>query len=346
MKKHRRFLLFILTALILIAITWGTVVYNRIFGPNVGTPGKGEFSLYIPTGSDYKDVLDSLVSNDLLKNIDSFEWVAKKKGYPEKVKSGHYIISDNMSNNSLVNMLRAGLQVPVNVVISTARTPQDLAGRIAGQIEPDSAALISLLNDETFLEKYKFNRYTVLGMFIPNTYEFWWNTSAEDFIKRMYSEYSDFWNGDRLKKAEALKMAPDEIITLASIIVTESNKEDEYATIAGLYINRLNKGMKLQADPTVIYALGDFNRRRVLKNDTRVDSPYNTYLYSGLPPGPITLPSIKAIDAVLNYEKHNYIYFCAKDDFSGYHVFARTLEQHNRNARLYQIALNRQNILK
>jgi UPF0755 protein len=346
MRKYRRLILFVITVFILISIFWGTIIYNRIFGPNIGTPDNKDFSLFIPTGADYDTVLDSLLNNHLLKNVDSFKWVAERKGYPTKIKPGHYVIHPGMSNNSLVNMLRAGLQIPVNVVINTARTTRDLAGIVGRQIEPDSAELVSVLEDETYLAKYGFNRNTILGMFIPDTYEFWWNTSASDFMERMHSEYSGFWNGERTEKARAIKMEPSEIITMASIIVSESNKEDEYARIAGLYMNRLERGMRLQADPTVIYAIGDFSRRRVLTKDLQKDSPYNTYMYSGLPPGPITLPSIKAIDAVLGYEKHDYIYLCARDDFSGYHVFAKTLEQHNRNARLYQIALNQQKIMK
>jgi UPF0755 protein len=202
------------------------------------------------------------------------------------------------------------------------------------------------MRDETYLEQYGFNRRTILGMFVPDTYEFWWNTSAEEFIGRMYREYDKFWNRARTSRAGEINFTPNEVITLASIIINETNKEDEYRRIAGVYINRLRQGIRLQADPTVKYALGDFERKRILKTDTWVDSPYNTYLHAGLPPGPIAIPVIKAIDAVLQYEKHDYIYFCAREDFSGYHNFARTLDQHNKNARSYQKALNRRNILK
>jgi UPF0755 protein len=183
-------------------------------------------------------------------------------------------------------------------------------------------------------------------MFIPNTYEFWWNTDAESFFKRMYKEYDRFWNHERTGRARDINFKPNEVITLASIIVNETNKEDEYRRIAGVYINRLNQGILLQADPTVKFALGNFEKQRILNSDILFDSPYNTYMYAGLPPGPISIPTVKAIDAVLRYEKHDYLYFCAKEDFSGYHNFARTLEQHNKNARSYQRELNRRKILK
>jgi len=346
MSKKRRFFFFIITILFLFALIYGAILYDKIYGVNAGTTGDKPVSLYIPTGSTYEDVLDSLKVKGLVRDIDSFDWVARKKGYPARVKPGHYVVEGDISNNNLVNKLRAGLQTPVDVVISNARTVADLAGKVSGQIEADSASILKLLNDQEYIDKYGFDKYTILALFIPNTYELWWNTNAENFVERMHREYNGFWNTTRMGKARILNMEPEEVVTLASIIVSESNKEDEYTTIAGLYINRLNKGMRLQADPTVIYAIGDFSRRRVLRDDTMFDSPYNTYLYNGLPPGPINIPSIKAIDAVLNYEKHDYLYFCAKDDFSGYHVFAKTLAQHNRNARLYQMALNRQNILR
>ena len=346
MKKKKKLFWFAVTTLFLLAVSWGIIMFGRIYGINAGPEEQDYISLFIPTGATYEDVIDSLEANGLLRDFNFFDWVARKKGYPRRVKPGHYIINRDLSNNHLVNMLRAGLQTPVDVVITNARTTEDIAGRVSAQIEADSAAIVKLLGDTVLIENYGFDQYSILALFIPNTYEFWWNTNAEDFIERMHKEYDNFWNNERLKKADELKMTPEEVVTLASIVVSESNKEDEYATIAGLYINRLRKGMKLQADPTVIYATGDFSRRRVLRKDTMVDSPYNTYLYTGLPPGPISIPSIRAIDAVLNHEKHDYLYLCAKDDFSGYHVFARTLAQHNRNARLYQVALNRQNILR
>jgi UPF0755 protein len=288
-------------------------------------------------------MLDSL---HLIRNRKTFDWAASKKKYPENIHPGRYRIRNRMSNNQLLNMLRGGLQEPVDLIINVARTPEELAAKIAEQIEADRKELLKLMRDEAYLKQYGFDRYTILGMFIPNTYEFWWNTSAENFLKRMYKEYDKFWSRERRGRAKELNFTPNEVITLASIIINETNQEDEYRRIAGVYINRLNQGIRLQADPTIKYALGDFERQRILKADTYVESPYNTYMHAGLPPGPIAIPVIKAIDAVLHYEKHDYIFFCAREDFSGYHNFARTLDQHNKNARSYQKALNRRNILR
>ncbi len=347
--SSRRLIRYIFIVIAVILVVAGIKVasfYNQVFGPNVQTPEKKEFYLYIPTGSTYEDVVALLNSENMIKNRQTFDWAAKKKKYPANVNPGRYLVKYNMSNNELLNMLRSGLQEPVDVVINVARTPEDLAEKISVQIEPKKEDMLALLSDEDYLKQYGFNRETVIGMFIPNTYEFWWNTSADDFIKRMNKEYKKFWNHERTGRAKEASFTPNQVITLASIIINETNKADEYRRIAGVYINRLDKGMRLQADPTVKYALGDFERKRILTHDTFVDSPYNTYLHDGLPPGPISLPTVKAIDAVLQYEKHDYLYFCAKEDFSGYHNFARTLDQHNKNARLYQKALNRRKILK
>lgn len=347
--SSRSLIKLMIPVLVLILVLAGiklATVYKQIFGPGIHTSDKKELYLYIPTGSDYEDVVALLESHNLISNRKTFDWAASKKKYPGNIHPGRYRIRNNMSNNQLLNMLRSGLQEPVDLIINMARTPEELAGKITEQIEADREELLKLMRDETFLKQYGFNRYTILGMFVPNTYEFWWNTSAEGFFKRMYKEYDKFWNRQRMGMAKEANFTPNEVITLASIIINETNKEDEYRRIAGVYINRLNQGIRLQADPTVKYALGDFERQRILKADTYIESPYNTYLHAGLPPGPIAIPVIQAIDAVLHYEKHDYIFFCAREDFSGYHNFARTLDQHNKNARSYQKALNRRNILK
>ncbi|MBN1158773.1 MAG: endolytic transglycosylase MltG [Bacteroidales bacterium] len=339
-------IIYSILAVFIIAAIEIALVFRKVYVPNVQTSGGEPYILYIPSGSSYDDVLELLYTGDLIKNRDDFEWVAEKKDYRAHVHSGRYVIRHNISNNALINMLRSGLQEPVQVVINSARTIQELSEKISQQIEPDADTLIYLLQNEQFIQEYGFDRYTILGMFVPNTYEIWWNTSAEGFVDRMYREYDRFWTRERVGKAADMGLTPNQVITMASIIIKETTKEDEYSRIAGLYVNRLSKGIKLQADPTVIYSIGNFERQRVLTMDTQVDSPYNTYLYYGLPPGPIAIPSVSSIDAVLDYEKHDYIYFCARDDFSGYHVFSRTLEQHNRNARLYQRALNQRNILR
>jgi UPF0755 protein len=347
--SSRSLIRYIIFAIIVIFILAGIQLgrmYHNIFNPNIKTPGKKDFYLYIPTGSDYEDVISLLEKNKIIKDRKTFEWAAEKKNFPNNVHPGRYKIRHSMSNNEMINILRAGLQEPVNLVINMARTPRDLVKKIDKQIEASSDDLLKLMNDEQFLAEYGLNKQTVIGIFLPNTYEFWWNTDAEGFFKRMYREYDKFWNRERTALAKQVNLDRNEVITLASILINETNKEDEYRRIAGVYINRLNNGIRLQADPTVKFALGNFEKQRILRNDTYFDSPYNTYLYDGLPPGPISLPTIKAIDAVLRHEKHDYLYFCAKEDFSGYHNFARTLSQHNKNARLYQKALNQRKILK
>ena len=341
-----RYILYAFVLILILAVTKIASVYQKSFHANIRTPDGNPFYLFIATGADYQNVLDSIYDHKLVKNRKSFEWVTRKKKYNAHVHAGRYLVSNNMSNSAFVNMLRSGLQEPVKVVINTARTSEDLARRLSAQLEPDMDTILRLLRDDRFIGQYGFNRQTVLGMFLPNTYEFWWNTSADALFKRMYRDYNKFWNNHRDSKAREMNLDRNGIITLASILINETNKEDEYRRIAGVYINRLKRGIKLQADPTVKFALGDYERKRILKKDIEVDSHYNTYLYYGLPPGPIALPSVRAIDAVLDYERHDYLFFCAKEDFSGYHNFAKTLDQHNKNARSYQKALNRRNILK
>jgi UPF0755 protein len=341
-----RYILYAFVLFLILAVAKIASVYQKSYHANIRTPGGNPFYLYIATGADYQNVLDSIYDHKLIKNRKSFEWVVRKKKYDAHIHAGRYLVSNNMSNNAFVNMLRSGLQEPVKVVINTARTPEELARRLSAQLEPDMDTILRLFRDDRFIGQYGFNRQTILGMFLPNTYEFWWNTSADALFKRMYRDYNKFWNNHRDNKAREMNLDRNGIITLASILINETNKEDEYRRIAGVYINRLKRGIKLQADPTVKFALGDYDRKRILKKDIGVDSHYNTYLYYGLPPGPIALPSVRAIDAVLDYERHDYIFFCAKEDFSGYHNFAKTLDQHNKNARSYQKALNRRNILK
>lgn len=246
-----------------------------------------------------------------------------------------------MSNNELINLLRSGHQTPVNLVFNKLRIKSQLAGKVAKQLEADSTSIMHLINNPVFLTKYDLDTSNVMAVFIPNTYEFFWNTNAEQFFDRMYSEYQRFWTDTRKEKQRKTKLTPIEVVILASIVEEESNKNAEKPTISGVYLNRLKKQIPLQADPTIKFALGNFEIKRVLKKHLEVNSPYNTYKNRGLPPGPICLPSIATIDAVLNFENHKYLYFCAKDDFSGYHVFSNTLQQHNQNAIRYQKALSK-----
>lgn len=302
--------------------------------------------IYIKTNSTYNDVVNTLVEEDIIDDFKTFEWVAEKKQYPSKVKAGKYLIKAGTNNNDLVNMLRSGDQVPVFIEFNSIRTAEQLAGRLAHQIEADSLSIINLLNDTAFIKEKGFDQYNRISVFIPNTYEIWWNTTAEQLYDKMYKEYKKFWNEKRLNLAKALNMSQLEVISLASIVEQETAKNDEKPRVAGVYINRIKKGMPLQADPTLIFAAGDFSIRRVLNHHKEIESPFNTYKYAGIPPGPISVPSISAIDAVLNAETHNYIFFCAKDDFSGYHNFAVTYNEHLINARKYHAALNRRKIMK
>jgi UPF0755 protein len=312
---------------------------QRVFAANVQIDENEWVGFYIPSNATYSEVTGLLKISGFIKDMDSFKWVAEKKGYPDKVKPGHYRLRDRMNNNELVNMLRGGLQTPVKLTFSNVRTKGELAAKVAQYIEADSTSIMKALNDSTLLNKYGFTPSTVYAMVLPNTYEIWWNTGAEGFMKRMHREFEKFWTEERRETAGLVGLDPVEMATLASIVDEETVKADEKPTVAGLYINRLNKGIRLQADPTIKYVLGDFAISRVLSRDLIIDSPYNTYIYKGLPPGPIRFPSIPGIKAVLNYEHHDYLYMCAKDDFSGYHNFAKTLRQHNVNAAKYRRAL-------
>jgi UPF0755 protein len=252
-----------------------------------------------------------------------------------------------MTNRQILRLFTAGLQTPVKVSIVHARTNEDLAKLIAKQLIFNEEDILPYLNSRDSLAEYNFDPISVKSMIIPNTYEFYWTSTPKKFLDKMFAEYQKFWNDDRIQKAEKIGLSPLEVSTLASIVQAEQSKNiTEQPTIAGLYMNRLRKKIPLQADPTVIYAIQDFNRKRLLKSDLQIDSPYNTYKYAGLPPGPINLPSINALDAVLNYVSHEYIYMCAKDDFSGFHYFSTTLNQHQIYAQRYQKALNSRGIKK
>ena len=256
------------------------------------------------------------------------------------VKTGRYRLVDKMNNNQLINMLRAGRQEPVHLTFNNIRTLEDFAAILSRQLGIDSTEFLQLARNAEYVKKLSFTPENFIGMFIPNTYQVYWHTPVEDFIQRMYKEYRKFWTEERLVKARKADLSPMDILILASIVEEETNIADEYPVIAGVYINRLNKGWKLEACPTLKFAWGDFSIRRVLDKHMEIDSPYNTYKNTGLPPGPVRMPSIRVIDAVLNYQHHDYMFFCAKSDFSGSHYFSRTLREHNRHANEYHRALN------
>ncbi len=343
-KAARISMLLVFVGLVVMVIVVYSM-YSRIFVSNVNLDSDNAL-FYIHTGSGFDQVIEDLDSQGIIMDKKSFRWVAHKKEYDENVKPGRYKIRNGSSNNELVNMLRAGNQDPVMVVFNNIRTIEQLAGRVSGYLESDSATFAAYLIDPDLPSRYGFNTETFSTMFVPNTYEFFWTTTPEEFTERMNEEYEDFWKGKRDKQAESLNMSRIEVVTLASIVDEETLYDEENSKVAGVYMNRLEQGIPLQADPTLKFAIDDVTRKRILNKDKKIDSPYNTYTNKGLPPGPISFPSVSAIDGVLNYEHHNYIFFCAKSDFSGYHVFARTLAQHNRNAREYQQALNRNRIYR
>ena len=314
----------------------GYQLYKYIFEPNINTPG----SIIIPLHATYGQVLDSLKKHEIIINYKAFDWVAKRKKYTESIKPGKYLLDKGLNTNEILNMLRSGNQQPVQVTFNNLRFIEELAGAVAKYIQPDSLELLQKFTDPATHEKYGFTQSTFHCMFIPNTYEFYWTTTSDQFLERMSMEYKHFWNDERRSKAAGLGLTPEEVMTVASIVQEESNKKDEKPIIAGLYLNRIKQGMPLQADPTVKFALGNFRIKRVLKSHLEIDSPYNTYKYSGLPPGPINFPEISSINAVLNAVKTPYIYMCARQDFSGYHNFAKSLSAHNENARKYKAALD------
>jgi UPF0755 protein len=341
-----RIILWSITLLIIAALITGYLLYRAIFMPNVWTGEQDHVSVYIPTGSSFGEVKLILYEHGIVVNRNTFEWLAAQKKYDQFVKPGHYVITRGMSNDELINLLRSGNQTPVNVTFNSLRSIEKLASVVSAQIEADSASIASLLNNESYISDFGFNSTSIMSMFIPNTYELWWTTDAKQFIERMYAEYDAFWNESRREKAEKAGLTIDEVVTLASIVEKETNKNDEKPTIAGVYINRLKAGWRLQADPTLIYAWQDYSIKRVLNTHKTIDSPYNTYKHGGLPPGPICIPGISSIDAVLNYEDHRYMFFCASADLSGYHSFAKTSREHNRNARAYQKALDEMKVFK
>lgn len=334
----------VLAGILIFILTWAGVRFlSKVLTVNIRLPEKREVYFHIPTGATLEQVRDSLAGRYLVSEK-NFLWLARRKNYHRNILPGRYRLTDGMRNNELVNMLKSGRQTPVRIAIHNVRTPAELAARLAKRIESDSAALMATFSDRTHLARFGLTPATLFVLFIPNTYELYWNTSGPALLERMHRESEKFWTTARRGLADASGLTVAEVITLASIVEKESNKDDEKAVIAGVYLNRLRKGMPLQADPTVIYAWQDFSIRRVLKKHTDLKSPYNTYQINGLPPGPICLPSIASIEAVLKPQHHSYLYFCAKEDLSGYHRFASSMDEHLRNARKYQNALNMRNI--
>lgn len=334
--KKGKLVFFIVSSTLLITFTF--YGYQILFTPNILVDRDDRIFL-VKKGDTFKSVQQDLYKGNFVNDAVSFSFLARWMDYDKNVRPGRYMLRRNMTNLDAIRVLQAGIQVPVDITFNNVRLLSELGEKITRNtsIEPaefdDAVDRFVSSNDEGF------TRDNVISMFIPNTYEVYFNLSGDELVKRMNSEYHKFWNEERLEKAKKLGLTPIEVSVLASIVKAETVKESEAPTIAGLYLNRLRKDIPLQADPTLVFAVGDFNLKRVLNVHKEVDSPYNTYLNAGLPPGPINMPSIEMIDAVLNGEKHSYLYMCAREDFSGHHNFAKTLTEHNQNARKYQRAL-------
>lgn len=323
-------------------------IYSVIFSPNTSFESETQ-SVFISTGSELQQVVDQL--HPFLEDTDDFITVAQKKGYSLNVKPGHFVLQKGMNNNEIINTLRS-TNVPVQVSFNNQHRLEDLAGRVAAQIEADSLEILEAITSKEFLDSKSVSLSESLKFYIPNTYEFYWNTSGAEFRDRMLRYYDEFWNKQRLTKASKINLSPTQVMSLAAIVQKETAMAEERPKVAGVYLNRLKRGIKLQADPTVIFAIQQKNKdfdtpiKRVLYKDLELDSPYNTYKYAGVPPGLIAMPDVSSIDAVLNAQSHEYLYFAANPEEPGYHIFAKTLSQHNRNARVYQNWVNKQKIYR
>jgi UPF0755 protein len=328
-------------------LIYGFILANQVFSKNTKFE-ENELYVHVPTGATYEDVKKIIAP--FVENMNRFEMVASKRSYPENVKPGRFLFTKGMNSYQLVKSLRSN--IPVKLAFNNQERLENFAGRVGSQIEPDSLTLLKTFKDSIFLKENGFTEENVLAVFIPNTYEVYWNISAEKFRDKMIKEYRNFWNKERTDKAAKQGLTPIQATILASIVHKESVKKDERPRIAGAYLNRMRLGMPLQADPTVIYAIkknsNDFDQviKRVFYNDLRMSSPYNTYFNIGLPPGPIAMPDITALEAVLNPEKNNYIYFCASVERFGYHEFAATLPEHNKNAKKYSDWINSQGVTR
>lgn len=339
-------LVIVLGLAVVVALYFGVRAYQALYSPNVNLQNQQEAYIYIKSTDDFPEVMTQLRNSGYIENLESFEYAVKRKDYDKSVKPGKYRLLPKMSNNEIVNMLRAGNQVPVKVKLNKENNIPEIAGAIGRQLEADSAMLVELLTNADTAAKFGFKPETFIAMFVPNTYEFYWATTPHKVLGRFADEYNKIWTAERRQKAENMGYTRDQVSTLASIVQKETAKSDERRKIAGVYMNRLKAGMPLQADPTLRFAANDPTIQRVLNIHKAVDSPYNTYLHKGLPPGPIGLATAGFIDAVLDFEKHNYLYFCARSDFSGYSNFTASYAEHQQNARKYQKALNERGITR
>ncbi len=337
----------IVLLLIVAGLALGGFVYYQIaMKPAVPVDWDEAAFIEIPSDASYEQVLDSLTTKGVSIQRTFFDPLAERMAFKrDRMRSGRYQLKPGASAIGLIRQLRNNPQITVNVILTTEREPRNVAAKAARFLEPDSLSFVRLFQQTAFLDSIGYTEATLQTLFIPNTYEMYWNSSPRDFLARMIKEHDRFWRADdRLAKGQALNMTPEEVYTLASIVEKESLKASERPRIAGLYLNRLRRGIPLQADPTVVYALRQFDLGRVLYKHLEFESPYNTYLHAGLPPGPITMSSVGSIDAVLNAEQHDYIYMCSRGDVSGLHNFAKTTAGHGRNIAVYQANLKARGI--
>jgi len=329
----------------MLGLLTGYRAYRMIQSPNVSI-GESSIFFLVPSGTDFDQLVTGLRSDSILKDESSFVQVSKWMKFRDtNIKPGRYRIDPEWSNRQLISVFRSGLQTPINVVINNARTIEDVAGKISDYLEPDSIDFLNTFKDSNSIAKLGFSPITLMCVFIPNTYEMFWNTTPEKFLDRMVIEHNLFWaRNNRSLKADSINLTPKQVYTLASIVEKETLTSFEKPIVAGLYLNRLRLGMPLQADPTIVFAVGDFFLQRILNKHLEIDSPFNTYRYGGLPPGPICMPSVKSIDAVLDPKDHDYLYMCAQPGNNGLHAFARNLREHNENAVKYRSWLNERGI--
>jgi UPF0755 protein len=336
MKSTKGLIIFLLLSIL--GISFSFYAYQIVYTPNI-LVDKEDRLILVKDGSTFKDIQKELHDGDFVQDLVSFSFLARITGYDDQIKPGRYGLRKNMTNMEALRILRSGKQEPVRITFNNVRLVSDLAEKVSRNLELTPQEFEVKLIEFALANKDGFDKHNVIAMFIPNTYEVYYNIAPEALIKRMRNEYENFWNESRKQKAAEIGLSPVEVSVLASIVQAETVKREEAPTIASLYLNRLKQGIPLQADPTLVFAVGDFSLKRVLNEHKEIDSPYNTYRYAGLPPGPINLPEINSIDAVLNYVPSNYLYMCAKEDFSGYHNFTNDYNEHMNNAIRYQRAL-------
>ncbi len=343
-SNFRKYVYITLGILLVLIVAAGLKIYEDVLSPNVNVISGETAVLYVHTGQNFEMLTKDIDGKKVLRDVDALKRLVKILGYESKIKPGRYKLTSEMGNLQIIKLLISGKQDPIDIVFKYADTKEDLASFWGKQLEADSLEILKMLNDSSFAAKYDLTTDNIATVFIPNKYNFYWNTTAFKLLDRMLDEYDHFWDSVRVQKANQLNLTKPQVSILASIVQKETHNYTEMPIIAGVYYNRFEKGMLFQADPTIIFALKDKTIKRVYGKMLDVESPYNTYKFKGLPPGPICIPTVQAIDAVLNLQHHHYIYFCAKADFSGYHSFAETFAQHQINAQKFQHELNKRGV--